>query len=74
MLRLKVSMKPNQQHDDANANERRAERFAQMAQVRLRSMLLLVLARGVGERGVEAEELGYGYADGGEGEGGAEPG
>ena len=28
----------------------------------------------LGDGGVEAEELGDGYADGGEGEGGAEPG
>jgi hypothetical protein len=30
MLRLKVSMEPNEQHNNAYANERRAERFTQV--------------------------------------------
>lgn len=89
MLRLKVSVETDEQHDDADADKGCAERLAQMADPGLRGVrkdgvfggvcvegqdggpFLLVV---VCERGVEAEELGYCYADAGKGERGAEPG
>jgi hypothetical protein len=86
MLRLKVSVEPNEQHHDADPNERRAEWFAEMSQFSLWRELqvenglgllvgvgMVFLGR-VGEIGVQAEELGYCDADAGEGQGGAEPG
>jgi hypothetical protein len=86
MLRLKVSVEPNEQHHNTDPDEGRAERFAEMSQSGLRRELQvehglglrvgvgMVFLRRVGEVGVQAEELGYCDADAGEGEGGAEPG
>jgi hypothetical protein len=71
MLGFKVSVEPNSQHEDADSDEGRAEGFTQVAQV---CVGFWVVRGGGGERGVEAEELGDCDADGGEGEGGAEPG
>lgn len=79
MLRLKVPMEPNEQDQDGDGDEGCAEGFAYVAEARggvggeddVRGGEGRVL---VGDGGVEAEELGYGDADGGEGEGGAEPG
>lgn len=75
MLCLKVSVEPNEQHDDGDADERGAEGFPEVAEVVFGTECGgLAVVRGVGEGGVEAEELGDCDADGGEGEGGAEPG
>jgi hypothetical protein len=73
MLGFKVSVKPNEKNDDTNGDECRAKWFAQVPQMAV--FLVLVIVVGVrGERGVEAEELRDCDANGGEGEGCAEPG
>lgn len=66
MLRLEIPMEAHEQHRDADPQEGSAEGLAHGAEMRV--------GGGGGGGGVEAEELCDGDADGGEGEGGAEPG
>ena len=73
MLCLEVSVKPNQQHDDTDADKGRAEGLTQLAQLGSRRRRRGVV-RGVGQRRVEPEELGDGYADASKRERGTEPG
>jgi len=74
MLALEIAMEAYEQHDDGDAEESGAEGFADFAQAEAVGRVGGSVALALGDGGVEAEELGYGYADGGEGEGGAEPG
>lgn len=69
MLALKIPMKPHKQHHDTNAQERSTERFPNLSKVQV-----WIASLAGGGSGVEAEELCYGYTDGGECEGCAEPG
>lgn len=69
MLALEVSVEANEQRDDADSEKCGAEGFPNLAQAQL------CVGGSVGiDADIEAEELGDGYADGGEGEGGPEPG
>jgi len=70
MLTLEVTMETDEEDNDADGEEGGAEGFTQLAK-----MYVWIRGGGSGgDGGVEAEELSDGYADGGEGEGGAEPG
>lgn len=65
MLRLKVPLVPKKQDQYTDAEEDGPERLPQVPQ----GVLVPCLGRAViGQGGVQPEELGYGDADGGEGE------
>jgi hypothetical protein len=76
MLGFKVSVKPNEKHDNTDGDEGRSKWFSEVPKMAVLLVLgLMVVVVGVGrEGGVEAEELRDCDADGGEGEGCAEPG
>ena len=69
MLGFKVSMKSDEKDDDGYEDEGGAERLSDVTETGAGQI-------GGGRRDcrVEAKKLGYCYADGGEGERGAEPG
>ena len=64
-LTLEIPPPPHHEHQDGNAQERRPQRFPQRGQT---------VGRRFVDRHVEPEELRHRDADGGEGQGGAEPG
>jgi len=69
MLTFKVSVRANQQCGNADGQKCRPKRFSNVPQAKLG-----VCRRAGIDGDVEAEELCYANADGGEGEAGAEPG
>ena len=73
-LALKIAPAPNGEHQDGDAQKGCAQRFAQLAQMVGIRRVHGLQAFSLGDGGVEAEELRDGDADGGEREGGAEPG
>ena len=70
ILALEIPPPTQYQHQDRNSEKSRAEGLAHLREVEG----LVGRGRGGGDGSIEAEELRYGDADGGEGEGGAEPG
>lgn len=74
VLRLEVAVEPNAENHNRYGDEGGAERLSDVAEVRGGGVCAVAGRRVVVEGGVEAEELSDCDADGGEGEGGAEPG
>jgi hypothetical protein len=64
VLAFEISMRADEQYDDGNGDEGGAQRFAHSAQL----SVCRVLGVDMGQAGIEAEQLGDGYADAGEGE------
>lgn len=73
-LALKIPPPSSQKDQYRYAQERSTQWLTHLAQVVCIVRVGGLVAFAFGDGGVEAEELGDGYADGGEGERGAEPG